>query len=137
MTRDVFVDSSFWVALFYAGDQAHARAVKVWESIRAGGAPLVTTDYVLDESVTLLMARAGHAVSVQAGRAILGSSAARLVFLDEAALREAWVAYERYHDKAYSFTDVTSFLVMEQLGIRQAFTFDRHFAQAGFEVLGA
>lgn len=135
--REVFVDSSAWVALFYAGDQAYEPAVSIWGRIRKGGAPLVTTDYVLDESVTLLLTRAGHAASIRAGRAIMESAVARLIFLDESAIRAAWDTYQRYSDKSYSFTDVTSFLVMESLGIRRAFTFDRHFAQAGFQVLDA
>lgn len=36
-------------------------------------------------------------------------------------------------DKSYSFVDATSFAVMERLGLRRAFTLDRHFRQFGFE----
>jgi uncharacterized protein len=43
----------------------------------------------------------------------------------------------RYDDKDFSFTDAISFVVMERLGIRTAFTFDRHFAQYGFTSLAS
>ncbi len=41
----------------------------------------------------------------------------------------------RYEDKDFSLIDGISFSVMERLGIAQAFTFDRHFAQYGFQTL--
>ena len=39
-------------------------------------------------------------------------------------------------DKTYSYTDATSFAVMERLGLKTAFAFDPHFRQHGFQVLG-
>ncbi len=51
---------------------------------------------------------------------------------DEAAAREILL---RHDDKAYSYTDATSFAVMTRLGVRLALAFDRHFEQYGFELL--
>jgi predicted nucleic acid-binding protein len=47
----------------------------------------------------------------------------------------AWKLFLRYDDKGFSMMDCTSFAGMQQLGLRRAFTFDRHRAQAGFEPL--
>jgi predicted nucleic acid-binding protein len=47
---------------------------------------------------------------------------------------QALAILRRYVDKTFSYTDATSFAVMERLGLRRAFAFDRHFAQYGFEV---
>jgi len=46
-------------------------------------------------------------------------------------IRDAWHVFERYLDKDWSFTDCTSKVVMERLGITTAFAFDQHFRQFG------
>jgi predicted nucleic acid-binding protein len=51
------------------------------------------------------------------------------------ALRRAKAFFRNHADHDYSFTDCTSFVVMQELKIRQAVTTDRHFAEAGFEPL--
>jgi predicted nucleic acid-binding protein len=42
---------------------------------------------------------------------------------------------QTYQDRSFSYTDATSFAVMERLGIRRAFAFDKHFEQYGFELI--
>jgi predicted nucleic acid-binding protein len=49
--------------------------------------------------------------------------------------REARKMYERHSDKAWSLTDCSSFLLMRELGIQNALTFDHHFEQAGFRTI--
>lgn len=60
---------------------------------------------------------------------VLDESLCELEYLPPFDIRSAWVIFERYADKDWSFTDCTSFVVMERLGITQAFAFDRHFKQ--------
>jgi len=48
---------------------------------------------------------------------------------------QAWEIFKKYSDKSFSFTDCTSFAIMQQLEINQAFTFDSHFIQFGFQTL--
>lgn len=56
-----------------------------------------------------------------------------VVWVTEDTAREAWAIFEKYNvDKHWSFTDCVSYVVMKQLGITEAFTFDRHFAQMSF-----
>ena len=59
MARRVFIDTSGWCALIDRSDSAHDRAVTVVEQLVRGGSRLVTSDYVLDESYTLTLARLG------------------------------------------------------------------------------
>lgn len=66
---------------------------------------------------------------------MLRSRSVRLIHVDDKLLDEGWRYFVRHDDKQYSLTDCISFVVMEQRGLRQAPTFDRHFAQAGFECL--
>ncbi|MGH7198974.1 MAG: type II toxin-antitoxin system VapC family toxin [Planctomycetaceae bacterium] len=47
---------------------------------------------------------------------------------------EALGLFEKYADQQVSFTDCVSFVLMRRHHVRAAFTFDRHFAFAGFDV---
>ena len=62
----------------------------------------------------------------------MNSSSVSLLFLGEEAVHRAWRYFVRHEDKLYSLVDCTSFVVMEELGLREALAFDKHFAQAGF-----
>ena len=44
---------------------------------------------------------------------------------------KAWEIFVQYEDKGFSFTDCTSFAIMERLKIDTAFVFDDHFIQYG------
>jgi predicted nucleic acid-binding protein len=90
---------------------------------------LVTTDYVLDETLTLLKAR-GHADRARRfGTRIFDGSAARLEYLTDHDVQQAWSVFSSYRDKEWSFTDCTSLVVMLRLGMTHAIALDRHFQQ--------
>jgi len=77
-------------------------------------------------------ARGGEFRSSAGGQAILESKNLRLVRVELPAFEAAWKLFVRRSDKRWSFTDCTSFVLMENLGIRKAVTFDANFRQAGF-----
>ena len=132
--RSVFVDTSYWLALELGNDQNYQSATRHWEGVRAALPPLVTTSYILDEVVTFFNSRGYHAKAIQVGRSLLHSPSIQLVHIDEALFFEGWAYFQRHDDKRYSLTDCISFTVMERLNIARAFTFDKHFAQAGFQI---
>jgi hypothetical protein len=49
--------------------------------------------------------------------------------------QEAWAAFDQGKPGDAGIVDQVSFAIMRRLGIRQAFTNDRHFSAAGFETL--
>ena len=49
------------------------------------------------------------------------------IVLDPVDLEAAWRIAEAFADQTFSFTDCTSFAIMERLGVADAFAFDRHF----------
>ena len=59
------------------------------------------------------------------------------VYSDAALEAEAEKLLRRYADQDFSLTDAVSFAVMQQRGITKAFTFDGHFATAGFVAMPA
>ena len=128
----LFVDTSAWLALNDRSDQFHALAVEKLASIRAGRISLVTSDYVLDESVTIIRLRASHAAAVIFGQSILGSSVIDLIPVGTDDRLAAWEIFRKYADQDFSFTDCTSFALMRKLRLKTAFTFDGHFSLIGF-----
>lgn len=92
----------------------------------------ITTDYILDETLTLIRMRVGHEEAVNFGRWLSESGVVRLIDVNPKLRETAWEIFKRYSDKYFSFTDCTSFALMRELNISQAFSFDRHFSQFGF-----
>jgi predicted nucleic acid-binding protein len=131
----VFADTGAWCALYDRSDVHHARASAFLQELKGQKAQLVTSDYVLDESLTLLRFRAGHKEAVEFGKWVLQSSLVKLINVDEKIWQAAWEMFVRYDDKGFSFTDCTSFAIMRQLGLLNALAFDHNFEQAGFVML--
>lgn len=136
MPEYAFADSSFLVARFNVRDRNHRAALSYIEDQRGARSDafrLVLSDYVFDETVTALAVRSKrHDLASAAGRAILESKNLRLVRVESPAFEAAWKLFVQRSDKRWSFTDCTSFVLMENLGIRKALAFDANFRQAGF-----
>ena len=124
----IFVDTGAWFAACVPGDADHQVARRWLTSNRE---PLVTTDYILDELLTLLKCRGEFRRAEQVGQPILDSVAAQLEWVTPVDVHAAWLMFCRFRDKGWSFTDCTSRAVMERLSINTAFTFDEHFRQFG------
>jgi len=122
----VFVDTSAWYAAVVADDPNYADATR-W--LRANRAALLTTDYVVDEVLTLLKARGQYRRALELGEGLFSGDVAVLYSATPADIRSAWQIFQRFSDKAWSFTDCVSKEVMANLDIGMAFAFDEHFHQ--------
>ncbi len=130
-----FLDTSYIIALELKSDQYHNDAKQHWQSIISIKPKLVTTSYIFDEIVTFFNSRNFHAKAVEIGQRILYDSNLQFIQVDEYRFNRAWEYFKQHNDKSYSLTDCISFIVMKQLGISIALTFDNHFIQAGFQKL--
>jgi hypothetical protein len=124
----IFVDTGAWFAVAVKNDPDHSAAMR-WLS--ANREPLVTTDYVLAETATLIRMRdktaRGHRLALRVAASILRQQSAVLQNVTPADLQKALQIFREYSDHLFSFVDCTSFAVMERLGITHAFAFDSHF----------
>jgi predicted nucleic acid-binding protein len=132
---DVFVDTSGLYAIVDKKDASYQAAKEEIGKVTANGQRLVVTDYVIDEAITLAKARSGARVALRILDLIEQSVGIRVERIDDGRFDEAKAFFRRHTDHAYSFTDCSSFVVMRELGLRQALTTDRHFSEAGFEAL--
>ncbi|MGD9892088.1 MAG: type II toxin-antitoxin system VapC family toxin [Dehalococcoidia bacterium] len=133
--RRSFVDSAGYYALADRGDANHTTAAALLAALRLQRFRLVTTNFVLAESHALVLNRLGYAPALRLLTDITTSPATTLVRVTRADEDRARVIIRRYADKRFSYTDATSFAVMERLRLTQVFSFDRDFAQYGFTLL--
>ena len=127
----VFVDTSAFFAIENERDRHHAAALDMRHQLMARGERLVTSDYILDEVYTLIRMRVTHRAAVEFGETILASRFFQIEPVSRTDFEAAWRIFRRYDDKAFSFTDCTTFALMERLNIRSAFAFDRNFLEYG------
>lgn len=132
--RYAFSDSSGFYALTDRDDTNHHNALAITRELQRQRWTVITSTYVIAEQHALHLARLGRDIAWRA-LTLIDQSDIRILPVtaaDEARAREILA---RYRDKAWSFTDATSFAIMERHSIQHAFTFDRDFAQYGFTVL--
>ena len=124
----IFVDTGAWYASLVPTDPNNKTAAQ-W--LAANRSPLITTDYVVDETLTLLRSRGERKRALVLGARFFNHALADIHKITTADLALAWKVFEQFQDKNWSFTDCTSKVVMERLSIKVAFAFDRHFHQFG------
>ena|SRR5438876_1548037 len=134
-SRETFVDSSGFYALLVRRDPAHARANDLLARSAAAGQRFVTTDYILDETATLLRSRGQGYLAKVLFETVFDSAACRVEWMDADAFARTRQFFLKHHDQAWSFTDCFSFCVMRELHLRDALTTDGHFRAAGFSPL--
>jgi uncharacterized protein len=125
----IFVDTSVWFAAHVVEDLNYIRAD---ELLTNPANRLVTTDYVIDELLTLLLMRGHRAVAQMLGPLLFSENMAEIVWVNSADVAAAWHLFDTYTDKTWSFTDCVSYSVMKRLGIQDAFALDDDFRQFGF-----
>lgn len=137
MSIKIFVDTSGWMAIFDDSDRGH-REAQDWSIKMASkfGLILVTTDYIIDETITLFRSRRlSYFIKPFLEKIFGGNKTIQMEWIAENRFSQARDFLLKHEDKAYSFTDCTSFVVMEELKLTQALASDRHFKQAGFKPL--
>jgi predicted nucleic acid-binding protein len=131
----IFIDTGAFIARYVRQDSSHRRARKAWAEIAKSRSRCYTSNFVLDETLTLLGRRASYSFAADRGRSILRSSALTILRPDAEDEEKAIEVLAKFADQQISFTDCVSFVLMRRNRLERAFTFDRHFATAGFEIV--
>ena len=132
---DVFVDTSALFALLVESDDNHEAARAAAPSLRDQDAGLVTSSFVVLETVTLLQVRVGIAAVRIFYRDVL--PLLNVAWIDEALLHRAMSALLASSRRRISLTDWSSITLMRERGIVHVFAFDEDFARQGFVAFAA
>lgn len=127
----VFVDTGAWFAWFVPDDPGH---ILVADWIDAATEPLITTDYCVDETLTLLLARKRASAAVESGKFFFHTRLVTLEFIAAEQVHRAWILFQQRAAVGWSFTDCTSKIVIDDLGIKTLLALDDHFRQLGLDV---
>lgn len=140
-SKYIFVDAWAWLALSNKKDISHELAKKWYGEIKTTGYRMVTSDYVLDEVITALfknVAFSGAIEFIESLFAAIKDKQIKIERITETRFKTAWSLRKKDQDKPdISFTDLTSFVLMQELAINDVFTGDAHFNQVnlGFEII--
>jgi predicted nucleic acid-binding protein len=135
MKRKVFVDTSAWLALINKSDAVHQKTRKVRDALLKDNNEFVVTNYVMVEIANALCRVPHKETAVKLINFIEMTENIQVVEIDKEIFKEAWRVYSTHLDKDWSLTDCTSFEVMKERRITEAFITDKHFEQAGFNIL--
>jgi predicted nucleic acid-binding protein len=129
-----FADTSWWVAWALPADTRHEEALAMLGGLRRSE-QILTTNLVAGETWTFLRRKDSHRTALAfLDRLEVLSNAERLVVhrVTEDQEAAAWGLLRKHDERVYSYVDATSFRVMRDRRLREAFAFDQDFAAAGF-----
>ena len=130
----IFIDTGAFLARFIQRDQYHIACVQAWDELLKSRMPCVTSNFVLNETFTLLARRTNYGFAAQRAKNLLASRELRILRSGQDEERAALDWFAKYADQRVSFTDCVSFILLRKNRIRRVFGFDRHFIMAGFEL---
>ena len=128
----VFVDTSYYLALFGPRDRHHAKAVELCVTLRR---PIIVTEFVLLELGGAMSRSLDRQTFIDLVPQLEADANAVVIPASPLLFQRGCRLFANRRDKQWSLTDCTSFVVMEEHGLSDALTTDRHFEQAGFNVL--
>ena len=133
--KALFVDTAGWMACADSADPTHAQCSAARDAALEAGHTLVTTDFVVDETMTLLRFRIGLGAAEAWWQQVDRSPRLRWERVDSDRFEKARELFFQYRDKDFSFTDCTSFVVLREVRLTHAITTDNHFRQMGFQMV--
>lgn len=131
---NIFVDTGAWIAIADKKDQYSKIASQFYTDLILQRSHLVTSNLILVETFNLLFRTIGSKATIKLGDALKTNVFLNIEPITLIDWERGWNIFGKYDDKDFSFTDCTSFALMERLKVKSAFAFDVHFRQYGFSV---
>lgn len=132
---NLFVDTSAWYALSDSDSRHHKSASAFLFKALKNDDRLITSNLVIGETYTLLRTKLGYRESWEFLNRVKASPHLESVYINEIIELKAYDLLRRFRDQSFSYVDGTSFVLMQEKGIVEAFAYDKHFLTAGFTML--
>lgn len=131
----IFIDTGAFIARYLEKDEHHTTAIRLWDSIAQSRESCYTSNFILDETLTLLGRWVAPSFAIEKAHLIYSSPLFTILRPDYDIEIRALELFKKYADQKVSFTDCVSFALMKAKKIKKAFSFDQHFQIAGFTLL--
>ena len=128
-SKRVLIDTGAIYAFVTRTDPHHEAAKRFIRSWLEEGGIFVLADWVFAETMTLFKARLGTQIALRVGQELRRNPAYSWIALGEEGERDTWAAFQRYDDKAWSYTDCAVWVLSQREKVPAVFAFDRHFSQ--------
>ena len=132
MVVEIFLDTGFIISLFNKNDKNHKNAKKIMMKTfeKDYNTVFIYSDYIFDELITFMKRRKISPSIIQKnGDKILKSKLWTKVPISETLFQKSWKMMKKFADKSWSFTDVSSFVLMKEFNIKYFLSYDDHFLQ--------
>jgi predicted nucleic acid-binding protein len=130
----LFIDTGALVGAALPRDQYHQQSREAWEQLSNLSLRLYSSDAVFQETMVFLHHRAGPESAIDWAEAHIESKLISWLPVDAQARRSALPWMKKFADRAVSFVDATSFVLLRRENIRHVFSFDHHFVAVGFRL---
>ena len=130
--KRVFVDTGAWYALVDRSDPDHK---SVTDQLSEFQGRLLTSNFIIDETLTLMRYRLNWHVAHTFGQTIREGVICQVTRINPVDENSAWEIFSRYRDKSFSFTDCTSFSLMSRMKLETAIAIDKDFKTYGLHCL--
>jgi uncharacterized protein len=135
MNKKIFVDTGAWFAIADKHDQFHRKASEYIKRLIENSSSLITSNLVVHETAMLLSRKISKETASHFLQTIYNDNDVEVIHCNEAVEKEAYKIFHHYSEQDFSITDCSSFVLMKELEIKSAFTFDKHFKTMHFTVV--
>lgn len=132
---NIFIDTCAFLSRYLENDQFHVISSKTWKELEKKSPILYTSNFIVNETLTLLTRRAGSKFATEVGNSLYASNILQILRPGEDEEKLAIKLMSKYGDHEIGFTDCLSAVLMQKQGIIHTFTFDNHFHLFNFHIL--
>ncbi|MDZ7586495.1 MAG: PIN domain-containing protein [Patescibacteria group bacterium] len=130
----MLIDSDALIGLRVSRDAHNREAIKILKVLKEMGESLVTSWQVVDETATKLSYFTTHKKANEFLDWVFKTNI-KVVYVDDQLARKAVKKFKKQTSKRVSLTDCTNMVIAEEMGVKQIFSFDKHYEQNGLELL--
>jgi len=135
MTKHIFVDTSALIAIGNKRDAFHVQALGVNDELSRSNLTFVTTSAILLEFGNAFSSVHLKPFAIKLIDAVMQSKKWSSIVVDENIINRSFELFRQMSDKEWGFVDCTSIQVARDMEIKDIFSTDHHFEQAGFNIL--
>ena len=133
--KTIFVDTAALISLGNKQDSFHSAAWQKQQELVKSQTHFISSDFVIAEFCNAFSRVKFRTTAVQMVNSIYQSKAWTIVSINEDLMIQSLALFSQMQDKEWGLVDCSSIVIARKNKLESVFTADKHFVQAGFEIL--